>query len=135
MAEKHAFTLSANTQFVSTLLNGDCVHALFPGLVLFFNTGGAINLKQSKKRTRWVRYMHGHTTVPQPCHNTLIITYMLYRCIYTSLRHISAFASTLTREFHASSEYALGCLLSIDQAIKQIKTTKLLYHIKFHKNE
>jgi len=42
---------------------------------------------------------------------------MLYKCIYTSLHHISVFASTLTREFPASSEYALGCLLSIDQAI------------------
>ena len=52
MTEKYVFTQSANTQFVSTRLNGDCVRALFPGLVLFFNTGGAINLKQSKKRTK-----------------------------------------------------------------------------------
>ena len=53
MTEKHVFTQSLNTQFVSTCLNADCMYALFPGLVLyFFNTGGAINLKQSKKRTK-----------------------------------------------------------------------------------
>ena len=52
MTEKHVFTQSANIQFVLTHLNGDCVHALFPGLVLFFNIGGAVNLKQSKKRTK-----------------------------------------------------------------------------------